>query len=85
MQENVKIQINSFLRKIVAIAFLPILITTWMTGWVLIQIGRQWERSKINQKTLPTPRRSKLQKAKSELSNSDNEESKLLNKPLIAT
>ena len=54
MQDNVKTQKKSLLRKIVTIAFLPIIITIWMTGWVLTQLGIQGELIEIKPKTMPT-------------------------------
>lgn len=54
MQENVKEHRNPFLRKIIAVVFLPIIIFVWMTGWTLTQIGSQREQTETSQKTPQT-------------------------------
>ena len=80
MQDNLKTQKKSLLRKIGIIAFLPIIITIWMTGWVLTQIGSQGEPSKINQETLLTHPGFKTYEKRSEV---PDEESREINEPQI--
>jgi hypothetical protein len=51
MQERVDTK-NSLLRKVIAVASLPLLTFIWMTGWTLTIIGEKFEVRESNQKTL---------------------------------
>ena len=80
MQDNLKAKRNPLLRKIVTLAFLPIIIFIWMVGWILTQIGDQGEPSEISQKTLTT-RLGFKEYAKE--TKAPNEDSTIVNEPQI--
>lgn len=80
MQDNLKAKRNPLLRKIVTLAFLPIIIFIWMTGWILTQIGDQGEPSEISQKSLPTHLGFKEYAKETK---APNEDSSIVNEPQI--
>jgi hypothetical protein len=48
--------------KIIIIALLPIIIFTWMTGWILTLIGSKMDFQKTNQESLETHHKLKTHK-----------------------
>ena len=80
MQDNLKAKRNPLLRKIVTLAFLPIIIFIWVTGWILTQIGDQGEPSEISQKSLQTHLGFKAYAKESEVADED---SRIVNEPQI--
>lgn len=80
MQGNMKAKRDPLLRKIITLAFLPIIIFIWMTGWILIQIGSQEKPTEISQKTLQTHPGFKAYVKECEL---PEEDSRIANEPQI--
>jgi uncharacterized membrane protein len=64
------------------IVFLPIIITIWMTGWILTQIGDLGKPIEISPKTLKSNAAFKKYVKESEEPEKD---SRIANEPLIVT
>lgn len=52
MQKSAKVRWGPY--KIMIIALLPIIVFTWMTGWILVLIGRKMDLQETNKKNLET-------------------------------
>ena len=83
MQRHTHTGRNPFWRKIIIVAFLPIITLIWMIGWILTQIGDQGEYKEISQKTLQTYPGCKTYVQESEASNEDIEDSDIAYEPEI--
>jgi hypothetical protein len=64
--------------KIIIIAFLPIIIFTWMTAWILTLIGRKMDFQKTNQKSLETHHKLKAHTKKPEKSDEESRTNELI-------
>ena len=53
LQKNSKTR-NSFARKIITVAFLPIIIVIWIVGWTLTQLGNPGGSIEIKPNILQT-------------------------------
>ena len=82
MQKKVENK-SSVLRKILIIVFLPLLIFIWMTGWTLTQMGNLDRPIEVQQR-IKIKNGLKEHSIEAELSNQDNEESRMPNEPIIA-
>lgn len=65
MQKNLSTRSNPLWRKTVTIAFLPIIIVIWTTGWILTQIGSQGKTPEIRQATFHNHPKFKAEKDES--------------------
>lgn len=74
-------QKSSRLQKIIAVTFLPIIISFWITGWTLTKIGKPEKPTEPNQKILKKNHKLAPQATDSE---TPDENIEIDNKPLIA-
>jgi hypothetical protein len=82
MQQNVKTLSTSLLRKTITFVLLPIIVTVWMTGWTLMQIGSTGRPREIKQRTTHAPPEFEVRE-KSEPPRVE-EDSRIPNKPIMA-
>lgn len=69
---------SSFARKIITVAFLPIIIVIWMVGWTLTQIGNSGGSIEIKTNVLTNHEFKTLE------ANSENDRKKISNYPISA-
>jgi len=83
MQEHAHTRRNPVWRKIIVVAFLPIITFIWMIGWVLTQIGSQEGQIQIRQKTMHPQTEFEAHTKESEASTEDIEDSNIAYEPEI--